>query len=92
MERGLYAETTKETAQLVAQNYTLCVLLPMCLQEREGDPTTSVCQYVGPYVCVRERQFTLKETAKGGGCEAALNQEPAPINNPHMLWWPHTQT
>lgn len=80
IERTLYVETTKETVWLVAQKYTLCVLLPTCVQESGGFfPPKSVCQYVRPYVCVCEGRCTLKETAKGGGCEAALNQLPLTI-------------
>lgn len=41
-ERGLYVETTKETVCLLAHSCTLCVPLPVCLQEWEGVSTT-VC-------------------------------------------------
>lgn len=40
-------------------------------------PPKSVCQYGRPYVCVHERQFTLKK--KGRGCEAALNRLPLTV-------------
>lgn len=53
IERGLYVETTKETVWLVAQNYTLCVLLPMCLQEwKEGVVLTKVCLSICETICL----------------------------------------
>lgn len=80
-ERELYVESTKESSQ----RKTLCVFCCQCVCKNgvvggEVVPTKvclSICETI--CLCVCERGFTLKETAKGGGCKAALNQLPLTI-------------
>lgn len=62
----------------------------MCSQQWEGVPT-EVCLSICETICLYARESVY---TKGNRHRRRMRSgpEPAPINNPHMWCWSHTQT
>lgn len=71
---------------------TLCVFCCQCVCKSVcvwGGVPTKVCLSICETICLCVRETVYAK----GNCQRRRmrsSPEPASINNPHMLWWPHT--